>query len=106
VKTTPHTTSLGNDILIFDLETRPLKSTISFQKSQYTWRAIDKISARILNHNTYSRIHGYSYKLVQPTGFTDRHNTWIKLSASSHELANYEFIVFLDADAVFHPCTY
>ncbi|KAF2744762.1 hypothetical protein M011DRAFT_479522 [Sporormia fimetaria CBS 119925] len=92
---------LGKEVLILDLDTRPLGSTEDYRNGQYNWRKINHVSGGVFNHHTYSVIHGYDYKFVQAPNFEDRHPTWIKPSALANELKKYKFIVFLDADATF-----
>jgi hypothetical protein len=92
---------LGSDILILDLETRPLQSSEDFEKGDYDWRNINHVSGGIFNHYTYATIHGYDYKFIHASNFEDRHATWIKPSALANHIKNYKFIVFLDADAAF-----
>ncbi|KAH8711936.1 hypothetical protein GQ44DRAFT_742765 [Phaeosphaeriaceae sp. PMI808] len=92
---------LGSEVLILDLETRPLQSTEAFKKGEYDWRNINHVSGGVFNHYTYALIHGYDYKFIHATNFEDRHATWIKPSALANHIKNYKFIVFLDADAAF-----
>jgi hypothetical protein len=93
--------TLGRDVLILDLETRPLKSTADYERGEYDWRNINHVSGGVFNHYTYALIHGYDYKFIHATNFEDRHATWIKPSALANHIKNYKFIVFLDADAAF-----
>jgi hypothetical protein len=92
---------LGKQVLILDLDTRPLESTEAFTKNKYDWRKINHVSGGVFNHYTYAQIHGYDYKFIQAKNFDDRHATWIKPSAIANELNKYKWIVFLDADATF-----
>lgn len=94
-------TPLGKDILILDLDTRPLESTEAFEKGEYNWHKINHVSGGVFNHYTYAMVHGYDYKFIQAQNFEDRHATWIKPSALANELKHYKWIVFLDADAAF-----
>jgi hypothetical protein len=96
-----YTKTLGRDVLILDLETRPLKSTADYERGEYDWRNINHVSGGVFNHYTYALIHGYDYKFIHATNFEDRHATWIKPSALANHIKNYKFIVFLDADAAF-----
>ena len=96
-----YTKRLGSEILIIDLETRPLKSTADYAKGEFDWRNLGHVSAGVFNHYTYALIHGYDYKFVHAHEFEDRHATWIKPSALANHIKNYKFIVFLDADATF-----
>lgn len=96
-----YTKKMGSDILILDLDTRPLKSTAMFEKGEYDWRNIDHVSGGVFAHYAYAQIHGYDYKFVHASEFEDRHATWIKPSALANLIHDYKFIVFLDADATF-----
>ncbi|KZM27434.1 uncharacterized protein EKO05_0010722 [Ascochyta rabiei] len=96
-----YTKEMGNDILILDLDTRPLKSTEKFEKGEYEWRNINHVSGGVFAHYAYAQIHGYDYKFVHASEFEDRHATWIKPSALANLIKKYKFIVFLDADATF-----
>lgn len=92
---------MGSDILILDLDTRPLKSTEAFQKGEFDWRNLNHVSGGVFNHYAYALIHGYDYKFIHAKEFKDRHATWIKPSALANHIKDYKFIVFLDADATF-----
>ncbi|KAJ5893701.1 Galactosyl transferase [Penicillium taxi] len=48
-----------------------------------------------------AKIHGYDYKLVHAPNF-HRFGTWSKVSAIRDHLSQYKFVIFLDADAIFH----
>lgn len=96
-----YTEKMGKDILILDLDTRPLESTEAYKKGEYDWRKINHVSGGVFNHYTYAQIHGYDYKFIHAKNFEDRHATWIKPSALANELKKYKWIVFLDADATF-----
>ena len=96
-----YTKKMGSDILILDLDTRPLKSTEMFEKGEYDWRNINHVSGGVFAHYAYAQIHGYDYKFVHAAEFEDRHATWIKPSALANLIKDYKFIVFLDADATF-----
>lgn len=93
--------SLGSDVLILDLDTRPLMSSKSFPLRQYDWHDVNHVSGGVFSHYTYAMVHGYDYKFIRASEFEDRHATWIKPSALANNIANYKFIVFLDADATF-----
>lgn len=48
-------------------------------------------------------MHGYDYKFVQATPFTDRYNTWLKIKELRAALQHsYRFIIFTDGDIVFN----
>jgi len=93
--------NMGKEILVLDLDTRPLESTNKFNEGKYDWREINHVSGGVFNHYTYAQIHGYVYKFIHAKNFKDRHATWIKPSALANELKKYKWIVFLDADATF-----
>lgn len=52
-------------------------------------------------HICAARIHGYDYKLVQVASNPKRFGTWSKVRALREALRHYDFVVFLDADAMF-----
>ncbi|PHH82189.1 hypothetical protein CDD82_6747 [Ophiocordyceps australis] len=47
-------------------------------------------------------IHDYAYRFVRAPDFPDRHLTWSKVSIMQAALHEYELVVFLDQDAMFH----
>jgi hypothetical protein len=56
-----------------------------------------------LNHHEYSNKHGYSYikEIVKNEDYNDWHPTWIKIDVLKKYLPLYDYIVWIDADAVF-----
>jgi hypothetical protein len=56
-----------------------------------------------LNHHEYSNKHGYSYikKIVKNEDYSDWHPTWIKIDVLKKYLPLYDYVVWIDADAVF-----
>jgi len=56
-----------------------------------------------LNHHEYSNKHGYSYikEIVKNDDYIDWHPTWIKIEVLKKYLPLYDYIVWIDADAVF-----
>lgn len=56
-----------------------------------------------LNHHDYSNKHGYSYikKIVNNNDYQDWHPTWIKIDVIKTYLPIFDFIVWIDSDAVF-----
>ena len=77
---------LGRDVLILDLETRPLESSEKFRQGEYDWRNINHVSGGIFNHYTYALVHGYDYKFIHAHEFEDRLATWIKPSALANHI--------------------
>jgi hypothetical protein len=55
------------------------------------------------NHHEYSNKHGYSYikEIVKNENYTDWHPTWIKIDVLKKYLPLYDYVVWIDADAVF-----
>ena len=56
-----------------------------------------------LNHHEYSNKHGYSYikEIVKNDDYTNWHPTWIKIDVLKKYLPLYDYVVWIDADAVF-----
>ncbi|KAF2834713.1 hypothetical protein M501DRAFT_999960 [Patellaria atrata CBS 101060] len=69
--------------------------------SRVDWSRINRLSAGMLNHYMYAEIHGYDYKFIRGVNYNDRHGTWVKPAAIAQVLPEYDFVVFLDADAIF-----
>ncbi|ORY04969.1 hypothetical protein BCR34DRAFT_491149 [Clohesyomyces aquaticus] len=93
---------LGKNVLVLDLETRSLESDKAWKKGIFNWMNLDHLSGGVFQHYTYALIHNYDYKFIKAPKFWDRHSSWIKPSAIANQLHDYEFIVFLDADAAVH----
>jgi hypothetical protein len=56
-----------------------------------------------LNHHEYSNKHGYSYikEIVKNDDYFDWHPTWIKIDILKKYLPLFDYVVWIDADAVF-----
>lgn len=56
-----------------------------------------------LNHHEYSNKHGYSYikEIVKNDDYTNWHPTWIKIDVLKKYLPLYDYVVWIDSDAVF-----
>ena len=56
-----------------------------------------------INHLEYANNHGYSYikKIVKDTDYSDWHPTWIKIDVLIKTLPLFEYVVWIDADAIF-----
>ena len=56
-----------------------------------------------LNHHEYSNKNGYSYvkEIVKNEDYINWHPTWIKIDVLKKYLPLYDYIVWIDADAVF-----
>ena len=56
-----------------------------------------------LNHHEYSNKHGYSYikEIVKNDDYSNWHPTWIKIDVLKKYLPLYDYVVWIDSDAVF-----
>ena len=56
-----------------------------------------------LIHHEYSNKHGYSYikEIVKNDDYSNWHPTWIKIDVLKKYLPLYDYVVWIDADAVF-----
>lgn len=56
-----------------------------------------------INHHEYANKHGYSYikEIVKNEDYLDWHPTWIKIDMLRRHIDNYDYLVWIDADAVF-----
>jgi hypothetical protein len=56
-----------------------------------------------INHHEYSNKHGYSYikEIVKNDDYSDWHPTWIKIDVLKKYLPLFDYVVWIDADAVF-----
>ena len=56
-----------------------------------------------LNHHEYANKHGYSYlkDIVRNDDYLDWHPTWIKVDVLRKYLPLYDYVAWIDADAVF-----
>jgi hypothetical protein len=56
-----------------------------------------------LNHHEYSNKHGYSYikEIVKNDNYSDWHPTWIKIDVLKKYLPLFDYVVWIDADAIF-----
>lgn len=57
-----------------------------------------------LNHHEYANKHGYSYikKIVNNNDYQNWHPTWIKIDVIKTYLPIFDYVVWIDADAVFY----
>lgn len=56
-----------------------------------------------INHHDYANKHGYSYikKIVRNEDYHDWHPTWIKIDVLRKYIKDFDYIVWIDSDAVF-----
>jgi hypothetical protein len=57
-----------------------------------------------INHHEYSNKHGYSYvkKIVNNDDYSAWHPTWIKIDVIRTYLPIFDYVVWIDSDAVFY----
>lgn len=55
------------------------------------------------NHLEYANLHGYSYlkQIVKDSDYSNWHPTWIKIDVLLKTLPLFDYVVWIDADAVF-----
>lgn len=125
------TASLGSELCIIHVDTRPLNQTNELFSPDFSWSEVEEVSSGLLNHHLYATIHGYRYHFIRSNsypldGTTDgleRDNVWKRVPALASVLANglppkydtglsmgstlaanndrCEVVVLIDADAVF-----
>ncbi|KAH8703180.1 hypothetical protein BGW36DRAFT_312173 [Talaromyces proteolyticus] len=95
------TEPLGKKVLILDVDTRPLNGEGGMLNETMQYDSITHQTAGMLNHYLYAMVHGYEYKFIQSPAYTDRHQTWVKVPMIREALKSYDYVVFLDSDAVF-----
>lgn len=104
----PHwTKGLGKKVLIVDMDTRiPNGKNGVWNPEAMNYEALDAedgtqmVSTALLNHFMYSQIHGYDYKFFAVKHLKDMHDTWIKPHIIHEMLHDYQFVIFIDADAI------
>ncbi|OAR05003.1 hypothetical protein LLEC1_02759 [Akanthomyces lecanii] len=93
---------LGSRVLILDADTRPMTDDGQlFSKGGVKWPNTDAMSAGILSHYLYAKIHGYDYQFVQNKQFSNWSQTWVKVPEIKDALMTHDYVVFLDQDAMF-----
>lgn len=96
------TKPLGRKVLILDVDTRALNGDGGMMNDHIDYHALSPHTAGMLSHYLYAMIHGYDYKFIHAPSYTDRHQTWVKVPMMREALQTYDYVVFMDADAVFH----
>ncbi|PHH60549.1 hypothetical protein CDD81_1554 [Ophiocordyceps australis] len=97
-----YTTSFGKRLLVLDIDTRPMTDDGQVRSQNVHWPGMEPMAAGFLSHYLYAIIHGYDYRFVRAPEYPDRHLTWAKVPMLRDALKEYEFVVFLDQDAMFH----
>jgi hypothetical protein len=98
------TQPFGKKLLIVDIDTRVPTDTnqilnpspLDFQHMSMSGGGL--VSNAIINHYTYALIHGYDYKYYQAASIPDHHDTWILPHTFRELIADYQFVVGMDAD--------
>ncbi|KAL2671262.1 hypothetical protein Neosp_013842 [[Neocosmospora] mangrovei] len=98
---------VGEDLCIIDLDNRPFNEPGQiFSPDLMSWdrgSEVHGLSAGVLNHWVYSKIHGYKYYYVDITDpFEDRRNSWKKPPILTKILKKHKACIFLDSDAIFN----
>ncbi|KAM0326256.1 hypothetical protein ACHAQA_006853 [Verticillium albo-atrum] len=97
---------LGEELLILDMDSRPLNETGEiFGNQTLSWDHADSIhgpSLGILQHWLYAKIHGYKYYYIQTGTFPDRRDSWKKPVIIGRVTPKYKTTVFADSDAIFN----
>ena len=81
---------------------KPLSDRPNIKVLQYMYGAIPYFSWSEKINRHYCRKHGYRYVLSRESPRGDRHITWHKVSVIIKELHDCDYLLFLDADAVFY----
>ncbi|KAM0276021.1 hypothetical protein ACHAQH_007191 [Verticillium albo-atrum] len=97
---------LGKDLVILDMDSRPLNKTGEiFGNQTLSWDDAGTIhgpSLGILQHWLYAKIHGYKYHYIQTGTFPDRRDSWKKPVIIGRVTSKYKTSVFADSDAIFN----
>lgn len=111
---------LKNQVLILDIDNRKLDSDGQFLHNEtVSWDKLDNQASGLLNHYTYcalschtrqhpatdvfpALIHGYDYKFLRSGSSPDFFPSWAKPGSIADELENYQFVVFMDSDAIWN----
>lgn len=100
-KTPQWTKSLGKKMVILDIDSRPLdKEGELLHGGPLKWQSINRLTAGMLSHYLYAKIHGYDYKLIRAPDYEDRYGTWVKVPIMKEVLKTHEYLVFMDSDVV------
>ncbi|KAJ5390968.1 uncharacterized protein N7496_002036 [Penicillium cataractarum] len=96
---------MGNQILILDVESRDIGGPGGLlDDGTPTTDDLEGLTLGRLNHYMFAKLHGYDYQLVQLPVDPTLHGTWNKVPAMREAIKHYEYVVFMDGDAIFtHP---
>lgn len=97
---------LGKNLCIIDLDSRTFDLPgQAFSPDGMTWdrpQEIHGLSAGIINHWAYAKIHGYKYYYVDIDSYEDRRDSWKKPNIMAKILKKHDACIYLDSDAIFH----
>lgn len=97
------TEPLGKNLVIIDVDTRPLDDPGEvFNRYPPTWAELKRLSAGILHHYLYAQIHGYDYKFIRAPDYEDRQGGWTKVIMTQELLKTYDYVIMVDEDAEFN----
>jgi len=68
--------------------------------SLFTQEIVELAQYTLLNHKAYCDKHGYDY-IVYQGRFSKRHPAWDKIKAVQEILPNYDYVLWIDTDAIF-----
>ncbi|KAJ5286995.1 hypothetical protein N7478_002681 [Penicillium angulare] len=96
------TKPLRKNVLIMDVESRDLGGPGGLlDESTLTTDTLEGLTFGRLNHYMFAKLHGYDYKLVQLPDDPTLHGTWHKVPAMREAIKKYDWVVFMDGDAIF-----
>ncbi|KAF2875674.1 hypothetical protein BDV95DRAFT_485067 [Massariosphaeria phaeospora] len=93
---------LGKKVLILDIDSRPLTGDGQLMNKELKWKKMRPLSAGMLSHYMFAKIHGYDYKFIRAPDYPDRWGTWVKVPMMKEALKTHDYIVFMDSDVMFH----
>jgi len=109
---------LGKQILILDVDTRPLNASGQYlHDPSESWDLMDFRATGLLNHYLYgmssqllpirmltlpAQIHGYEYKFMRADVPATLAGYWVKVLALREKLKDYRIVVVMDGDALWN----
>ena len=77
-------------------------ATLRIKVLQYMYGEQEYFSISENVNELYCRHHGHEHRIVRTPPRTDRHITWQKIPIILSELNDCDYLLFLDADAIFY----
>ncbi|KAF2756936.1 hypothetical protein EJ05DRAFT_486945 [Pseudovirgaria hyperparasitica] len=97
-----YTKKLGKKLVILDVDTRPLDKEGEVNAPEApTWENLHHLSAGIMSHYLYAKIHGYDYKFIRSPEYDYQQGGWTKVLMSHELMKSYDWVVTVDSDAEF-----